>query len=302
MIHLLSALPAAGPSRNTMRTPSPAATSSSWDSLPSDADDTFSLSGSEDYEEYEREKKQRWIAALREERLREREKEDVAASNAHPPTSASASSSWPEDEEVSPVCNTTQGSRTDGQPPEAILTLMKHTAKSISTSPNPQLLEMRILANHASDDRFAFLRGRWPEAWESVKERLRRLKMNDPERKKKEEKAVGALLGGYESSDDEEEGQEGPGDEDEEGIPPPPPPPTEEDGLPPPPPSPPDGGHSVPQEQTSDAGIIGETVGEDRDARSRVEETDEEEKKRLRRLKVEEWKRQRAEAKANTLS
>lgn len=56
--------------------PSPALTSSSWDSLPSDLEETFFLSGTEEIEEYERCKKRAWMDALREERLKERAKED----------------------------------------------------------------------------------------------------------------------------------------------------------------------------------------------------------------------------------
>ena len=172
---------------------------------------------------------------------------------------------------------------------------MKHTAKSISTSPNPQMLEMRILANHASDERFAFLRGRWPDAWVSVKERLRRVRMNDPERKKKEEKAVGALLGGYDSSDEESEE-----DEDEEAVSGTPPPPDEEE-LPPPPPSPPSVAPVCPDNEAVAA--IADTPVHTQDIAPQVQpievaDTGEEEKRRLRRLKAEEWKRKRAEEKA----
>lgn len=46
---------------------------------------------------------------------------------------------------------------------------MKRTATAITRSPNPQQLEMRILANHGSDPRFAFLRGRWGRAWANIK-------------------------------------------------------------------------------------------------------------------------------------
>ena len=175
---------------------------------------------------------------------------------------------------------------------------MKHTAKSISTSPNPQILEMRILANHASDERFAFLRGRWPDAWVSVKERLRRVRINDPERKKKEEKAVGALLGGYDSSaEDSEEDEE---NEDEEAVSGTPLPPDEE-GLPPPPPSPPSLAPICPGDEAVAA--IADTTVDTQDITPQVQpievaDTGEEEKKRLRRLKAEEWKRKRAEEKA----
>ena len=65
IVHLLSSLPdtARGP-------PSPASeASSTWDDLPSDEEDRFLLSGSDD-EEYAREKKRKWVEALRQERLK----------------------------------------------------------------------------------------------------------------------------------------------------------------------------------------------------------------------------------------
>ncbi len=47
---------------------------------------------------------------------------------------------------------------------------MRRTAAHITSSPNPEQLEMRILANHGSDTRFSFLRGRWKCAWIRLKE------------------------------------------------------------------------------------------------------------------------------------
>ena len=73
MLHLLSTLPARMPTPSQY---SSATTSSSWDDMPSDLEDTFFLSGDEEIENYEREKKKRWMEALREDRLREREKEE----------------------------------------------------------------------------------------------------------------------------------------------------------------------------------------------------------------------------------
>jgi hypothetical protein len=140
---------------------------------------------------------------------------------------------------------------------------------------------MRILAHHAKDERFAFLRGRYKDAWQSLKDQNRRKKMNDPENKQKEEKAVGALLGGYESSDeDEAEDRSG-----EDPLPPASPPP------PPPSPPPPDDSKDLLAVTTDDAqpapgGVAPSVKGA---------EVDEAEKQRLRRLKVEEWKRKRAE-------
>lgn len=47
---------------------------------------------------------------------------------------------------------------------------MSRTAAHIRDSPNPAQLEMRILANHGSDPRFAFLRGRWRRAWARMRQ------------------------------------------------------------------------------------------------------------------------------------
>ena len=47
---------------------------------------------------------------------------------------------------------------------------MRRTAAHITSSPNPEQLEMRILANHGGDTRFSFLRGRWKCAWIRLKE------------------------------------------------------------------------------------------------------------------------------------
>jgi len=47
---------------------------------------------------------------------------------------------------------------------------MRRTATHLISSPNPEQLEMRILANHGQDARFSFLRGRWKSAWLRLKE------------------------------------------------------------------------------------------------------------------------------------
>lgn len=49
------------------------------------------------------------------------------------------------------------------------MVLMKKTAAHIAASPNPVQFELRILANHGADNRFAFLRGRWKRVWEDLK-------------------------------------------------------------------------------------------------------------------------------------
>lgn len=108
------------------------------------------------------------------------------------------------------------------QPPAAIRTLMEHTAKSLLTSPNPQVLELRILTHHAGDARFSFLKGRYKDTWEAIK------RGDKPKQPKLEESTskggLGGLMGDYGDSDSENS------DEPEGNTEPPSPPP-----LPPPP-------------------------------------------------------------------
>ena len=141
---------------------------------------------------------------------------------------------------------------------------MRHTAKSLATSPNPDVLELRILANHANDARFSFLRGRYTNTWERLKEANRRAKTIKPVSKIAECKAVGALVGGYDSSDSDEDLPSPP------GSPPPPPP---EDGA-----------------------NLADTVN-DRPVPNATEGI-EEEKQRERRRRAQDWKRKRAEEKS----
>lgn len=142
------------------------------------------------------------------------------------------------------------------QPSSQISTLMSHTATCVFSSPNPSLLEMRILTHHSTDERFAFLRGRWKHAWEKVKGDIKGEKEN---KRRLEEKQRGlGGLGGY-GSDSEASEEEG-----EWPVPP------EDDGIPPPPPE------------------IDDRAPDDQ------EDDQEEEKRRQRRLRVEEWKKQRA--------
>jgi hypothetical protein len=80
---------------------------------------------------------------------------------------------------------------------------MQRTAAHVLSSPNPTQLEMRILANHGNDPRFAFLRGRWKRVWEAT--RL----ANAPKKPEVPVKAGGSGLGalaGYGDSGDESDG------------------------------------------------------------------------------------------------
>lgn len=79
---------------------------------------------------------------------------------------------------------------------------MERTATHLLSSPNPAQLEMRILANHGADGRFAFLKGRWSRAWKITKTRVRA----DIEKEKSKNSTVGSALGGlagYGGSDDD---------------------------------------------------------------------------------------------------
>lgn len=144
---------------------------------------------------------------------------------------------------------------------------MMHTATSLLASPNPRILESRILTNHARDERFEFLKGRWKLTWDRTKKDATAKKDLLSGRSEKEKKSVGTLIGDYASSD-----------EDESDAQTPPPPPGEEM-----PPSPAD----LVEEMMESAQVEAEV---DKTGEVEVDE----EKKRIRRLKAEEWKRQRA--------
>jgi len=264
VIHLLSSVPTSSArSVHGSRSPSPDSTSSSWADLPSDEEERFYLSGSEELSAYERKKKSQWMEALRAQRVAERVKEEV---NEQLAKSEASSNGWGGDDE---------------EPPPAVLTLMSHTAQSLSKSPNPRLLELRILTNHSTDERFAFLRGRWKNTWERVKVQARKGKVKDPAVEEKEKQSVGALIGGY-ASDSAEDDDDGSPDEPEE-LPPPPPPPIRLDS-----PGEDDLG-SVP-----DVTYRPEPEDEQPPTKNQIDGISEEEVKRIRRQRAEEWKRQRA--------
>lgn len=100
IIHLLPSLP--NPS-SLVPPPSPtlsstsSSSSSSW-SLPSEIEETWYLSDPEEIEAYKSEKKKKWIEALRQERLREREREDLEAVKVE--KAGHTDGRWDPDEEV----------------------------------------------------------------------------------------------------------------------------------------------------------------------------------------------------------
>jgi len=92
----------------------------------------------------------------------------------------------------------------DEEPDENQKELMRRTASHILTSPNPAQLEMRILANHGADRRFAFLRGRWSRAWRIMKSYARE-EMEREKVEKETEAHSGVGLGGLTGYGDSEE-------------------------------------------------------------------------------------------------
>ncbi|GAA5824850.1 hypothetical protein JCM3770_001143 [Rhodotorula araucariae] len=104
----------------------------------------------------------------------------------------------------------------DAAEAEQQLALMRRLHATLAASPNPALLELRILANHAADTRFAFLRpgargGRWRGVWE----RLRRGEKVGGEKGPMVQASSMAGIAAYGSSDededeDEDEGEDGP--------------------------------------------------------------------------------------------
>lgn len=146
--------------------------------LPSDAEDT--LLTAEEIEDFRREKRRKRIAQNREDRLR--------ALQAR------------EDEVIDPPEDEWGGS--DEEPDEPQKSVMRRTATHILSSSNAAQLEMRILANHGADSRFAFLRGRWSRTWALIKAKIKK-EAEEAKEKEEREKGLGRLMG-YEGSDDED--------------------------------------------------------------------------------------------------
>jgi hypothetical protein len=90
------------------------------------------------------------------------------------------------------------------QPDDNQKELMRRTATHIQSSPNPAQLEMRILANHGGDKRFAFLRGRWALAWKTAK--LKVGAEREAEARKNTGGSLGGLLGYGDSDAESDEG------------------------------------------------------------------------------------------------
>lgn len=114
---------------------------------------------------------------------------------------------------------------------------MTHTAASLKSSPNPQILELRILTHHSADNRFEFLKGRYKNTWMAIKAgkpTVGEEKTVVPAVTGKQGGGLTGLMGNYGDSDSEDDSEEGEGAQAAE-----PPAAPADEGLPPPPPSPP---------------------------------------------------------------
>ncbi|KAG6833343.1 hypothetical protein H0H87_008519 [Tephrocybe sp. NHM501043] len=175
---LLDTLPPLHPSETIQAAPD---SPGGWSDLPSDSEDVFFLSP-EEVEDYRRDKKRRHIEHVREERLKARRAEDGELSA--------------EEEDV--------WGGSDEEPDDAQRDLMQRTATHLMSSPNSTQLEARILANHGSDARFAFLRGRWSNTWKLAKGKAKMAKAKE-EQEKQSASGLGVLAGYGDSDADSEE-------------------------------------------------------------------------------------------------
>ncbi|CAA7266780.1 unnamed protein product [Cyclocybe aegerita] len=194
---LLDSLPTSTPGASTTSTltTAPPDSPTGWSDLPSDSEDTFFLDPDE-VEDFQREKRRRELEKIRGERLKARMEEDGAG------PSVPAEDVW---------------GGSDEEPDDTVKQLIERTAVHILSSPNSAQLEMKILANHGADKRFAFLRGRWSRAWNLAKAKARLQK--EKEKEKNDQKPPGmGLLAGYGSDSDESGGEED-GDKEAEAKP-----------------------------------------------------------------------------------
>lgn len=177
---LLDRLPSPAPPEAHIGSPD----SAGWSDLSSDAEDIFFLKPDE-VEDYRRGKRRRLMEKSREDRLQ-------------------ALRAYDEQESKTPGQDSWGGA--DELPDDTQAAFMRKTATLILSSPNSAVLEMRILANHGADPRFAFLRGRWSHSWESIK-----VEVNAELEKNRVPASSGTLsnsLGGLEDYGESEDDQE----------------------------------------------------------------------------------------------
>ncbi|KAM0746896.1 hypothetical protein T439DRAFT_329169 [Meredithblackwellia eburnea MCA 4105] len=138
-LNLLQSLPGAPGASHPPPTSPTALSDTGFSDLPSDSEEMFYFDVQE-RDEIARKKKRRKLEAGREDRLKAlRDLEDAE--------------------------------HAENEPSGAQLALMHKLHATLSSSPNPSILEIRILANHGSDPRFQFLRngGQWRDVWERIR-------------------------------------------------------------------------------------------------------------------------------------
>lgn len=125
-----------------------------WSDLDSDTEDIFFMTASQAETHYAQ-KKQRRLAALREQRIAGIEAQELAEERLSRTLEEEASRD-----------------RSREKISQAQMDLMVRTAKAMRAAGNSKVLEMKILANHGSDGRFAFLSSRTKgpirEVWQKL--------------------------------------------------------------------------------------------------------------------------------------
>jgi hypothetical protein len=97
--------------------------------------------------------------------------------------------------------------------------LMRRTAAHVVRATNDAQLRARILAHHGADVRFAFLRGRWGQAWARAQADANRAVLAEQEERALGAGGLGGLTGyGSGSEDDADGDDEGEDEEDEDEI------------------------------------------------------------------------------------
>ncbi|GAA5831368.1 hypothetical protein JCM11251_004000 [Rhodosporidiobolus azoricus] len=200
LLHLLPSLPARFPHAPTFYgATSGSSTAASeatagfepapgFEDLPSDHEELFYFSPAE-RADLEKRKKRKRMEEEREKRVRQREEEDRRPEGEGKEVKE-GEVDWEQGDDPSPT----------------LLALMRRLHTTLSSSPNPSLLELRILANHGSDPRFrSFMRkeGKWYSLWV-------RIKAGEDVKRDEEKKDKGGGLAGLAAygSDSEEESEE----------------------------------------------------------------------------------------------
>jgi hypothetical protein len=156
--------------------------------------------------EYRRNKRARTLDDIREDRLRALKVRDAEEKAEKEEVGKEMPNDWGgDDEEVGDNHEYSLVSIAQpylSKPDEPQKDFMRRTASHIQSSANPGQLEMRILANHGSDPRFAFLRGRWKDTWNKIKQDV---SSKESDTAVGRGSAMGALAGYEDSGVDEEE-------------------------------------------------------------------------------------------------